>query len=308
MNRTKAGLLSFTLALVTAVGLWQSAAAQTPGASGSSDNAALAAGQPPLTRGMVEGVIDFLQWALGAELTPSERAEFTRQCVNDWRRNDRTTVNSVVEILKARETLASLTAEQRAAARRELQPALLADLRKTPADETSRLLLAAYERGQNLSARNGAPDAPPARAQAGGAVPAALVGKWHEGRVSTINYVNRHTGSYAPPSGNRFEYEFRPDGTFVLSGLLQSSLYHCTMSVFKYTTGTYRVSGSTLVLEEQASKMQSRDNCNKRFNQDKALPLETKTYQWAVVAGEYGPRLVLRYPDGQQSTFGLVKE
>lgn len=47
-----------------------------------------------------------------------------------------------------------------------------------------------------------------------------------------------------PPSGNHFAYKFRPDGTYVFTGLTQSALYNCTSSMFGEESGMYELNAA----------------------------------------------------------------
>jgi uncharacterized protein (DUF2141 family) len=103
----------------------------------------------------------------------------------------------------------------------------------------------------------------------------ALEGNWYQGSSSGVDYYNPSTGSWAAPSGSGFRFTFNPDGTYEYSGLIQSSLYNCTMTVFGYETGSYSLQNDILVLTQNVSKMKSQDTCNSDFNYEKDVPLET---------------------------------
>ncbi len=89
----------------------------------------------------------------------------------------------------------------------------------------------------------------------------ALVGEWSTGSVSSIQYKDRATGSYAPPSGNTMTYKFHPDGTYEQSGLMQFSMYNCTSSYFLSMTGRYELNGDMLKLVPTDGTFDSKGNC-----------------------------------------------
>lgn len=103
----------------------------------------------------------------------------------------------------------------------------------------------------------------------------ALMGAWYQGSSSGVDYYNPSTGSWAAPSGSGFRFTFNADGTYEYSGLMQSSLYNCTMTVFGYETGNYSLQNGILVLTQNVSKMKSQDTCTSDFNYEKDVPLET---------------------------------
>ena len=65
-----------------------------------------------------------------------------------------------------------------------------------------------------------------------GLPPPLFVGSWSAGSVSGITFQNPLTGSYAPPTGAGERYTISADGRYVYGGLLQTSLYNCTTSLF----------------------------------------------------------------------------
>lgn len=266
----------------------------------------LVPGNPPLTQGMIDGTIDFFQWALAGQFTPEQRREFTNQCISEWRKKSPTTMESVHQILKMRDLLMAAKPEQQNAAHGEVQKKLLEELQKTPNDETTRLLLKVYEQGR-LNARNGGSLPNPQQAPVNSAGVRALVGKWRQSNSSSIGFVDRNTGSYAAPSGDWFDYDFHADGTYTGAALMQSSMYNCTMKVFGYSTGLYRIEGANLILTQKTHSLTSQDNCNKQYNYEKTLPLQTEAYQWRIEPGQYGLVLTLVYADGKRSLFHRVQ-
>lgn len=114
------------------------------------------------------------------------------------------------------------------------------------------------------------------------------VGNWYQGSSSTTTYYSPSTGSWAPPSGTGFRYEFRPDGSYTYSGLMQSSMYSCTMAIFNYQTGRWQVQDRVLALEPDLDKMRSEDNCNEQYNYEKDVPLEPQYFLWELDQDDYG--------------------
>lgn len=127
-----------------------------------------------------------------------------------------------------------------------------------------------------------------------------LIGEWTSGGLtSSINYVNKLTGAYAPPSGAIANYKFHADGTYEETGLLQSTAYNCTTKLFFQRTGRYTFEGSQLVLEEAASKMRSEDNCRKQWNYEKANEPKRNVFTWRFETQDGATRLVIQGPAGQ---------
>lgn len=140
------------------------------------------------------------------------------------------------------------------------------------------------------------------------APPAAVVGEWTKGHVSSVDFMNPNTGSHAAPSGERLNVRFFPDGHYKLGWLLQSSLYSCTSTVYGEKTGMYEVHGNALTMKDTASVLTSRDNCHREWNYEKHPPLAQTTYQWRLGQTQYGLALVMRGPDGKDTVYAREKE
>ena len=80
----------------------------------------------------------------------------------------------------------------------------------------------------------------------GEGVPAELVGKWHNGKVSMMQERNTVTGSTTPSNGSTFTYKFSADGRFEFVGLMQSTMYGCTTGLFNQKAGKVEVEGSQI--------------------------------------------------------------
>lgn len=133
-----------------------------------------------------------------------------------------------------------------------------------------------------------------------------LAGEWSSSHGSTIGYVNPNTGSYAAPNGDRMHYRFFPDGRYIEAGLMQSSLYGCTMTVSGYKTGVYTVQDSKLTLDEKTYTFTSQDTCRREWNYVKHPPVSKQTYQWRLDQGQGGPKLVMT-SEGKSFAYARVK-
>lgn len=134
---------------------------------------------------------------------------------------------------------------------------------------------------------------------AGNSPASPVLGRWTSGRISTIQYRDAYTGISKPPSGNHFAYEFRRDGTYTFTGLIQSTVYHCTSSMFAQETGRYRMSGSTLSLEPEKNPYKLVNNCAPSSNKEGPGKLTPKKYGFRIE----GTMLVLTGDDGSSRQF-----
>lgn len=130
--------------------------------------------------------------------------------------------------------------------------------------------------------------------------PTEVLGDWTSGGLtSSINYVNRSTGASAPPSGAIANYTFHPDGTYVESGLLQSTAYSCTTKLYFHRKGRYSFEGSQLILDETASKLKSEDNCRKQWNYEKNNGVQRKVLEWKFETQDGARQFVVKGATGQ---------
>lgn len=283
------------------------------------EDAVLAEGQPPLTKEMVDQLIDFFGWAFEAQFTPAEREQFTRQRVEEWKRGDRDAIESAQKLLALRARILAAPEGERAGLRAGIQETILKELRKQ-SDETSRLLLGVYNRAHvaaaNLDTPSGGPLNGPVRAgrdddpwapkvtpRAGKADASELLGEWSQSEVSTLDFVNPSTGAHADPSGERLNFRLFPDGAYKIGWMLQSSLYGCTSQVFAYRTGVYTLDGETLTFTDKTYTLTSKDNCHSEWNYEKHPPLGKMAYRWQMGETKYGPGLILLGSDGKRRAF-----
>ena len=133
----------------------------------------------------------------------------------------------------------------------------------------------------------------------GAPTPERLVGTWSTSRVSTISYQNRVTGSFAPTSGHIFSYTIAPNGTYELSGLLQSSLYNCTISVFKWERGVLAVAGDRLTLTPREGKVTSKDTCRASSEKEREAVDAPSTYSFRIELRDGKDVLVMKKASGE---------
>lgn len=272
--------------------------AQQSDGRGNAEDRMLAQGEPPLTQVAADRLIGFFEWALDIRFTRAERAEFQRQRIAEWRSNDAESVKNVMAILEIEGRLQSLDADRRRQAQVEIQRNLLAELGKNPNDETSRLLLAAHRRshGANSASAIGAAGDETDRAARGGygGVPTDLVGTWLIGSTSGTTFRDRTTGEFSAPSGDQVSYHILPDGRYEYAGLATQSMYGCTTRLMTYMTGRVSVRGASLTFIPETGKFTSEDNCNRKYNYEKRLPLTPETYNWRIERDQRGLKFCLQ--------------
>lgn len=107
----------------------------------------------------------------------------------------------------------------------------------------------------------------------------SVLGRWNTGRISSIQYRDAFTGVARPTNGNHFSYEFQADGSYTFTGLMQSTIYNCTTSMFSEEKGRYRIEGGVLSLEPESNPYQMRNSCAPSSNKQAPGKLVPRRYR-----------------------------
>jgi hypothetical protein len=112
----------------------------------------LVQGQPPLTRVMVDRVVDFFEWSLGVRLTEAQKGQVQQKLTAAWKANDRSEIEGTQKILDLYMQLQSLSNEDLARARPDIRDGLVKLLREDKNDEVARMLVSLYDSKSNTAA------------------------------------------------------------------------------------------------------------------------------------------------------------
>jgi hypothetical protein len=145
-------------------------------------------------------------------------------------------------------------------------------------------------------------------AGAAGAVPRELVGKWDNGGVSFLQYRDTVTGSTTPGRGNHFSYHFKPDGSFQAVGLLQSTVYNCTTTLFNEKAGRAEFSGQTVTFVLSKNFWRQTNNCAPNSNSERNHTLGRETYRWRTKRDEYGKQFICLANDKGETCYRRAQE
>ncbi len=128
-----------------------------------------------------------------------------------------------------------------------------------------------------------------------GQVPAALTGVWVSGTNTGTSYYNPSSGSWAPESGTGTYLKIGADGTFAKSGLLQSSVYSCSITFYSHAQGVTHFNGDEITLEAQVTHQKYNSTCTPGNNYDRITPNTSSSFKWALLDDG---RLRMTWPDG----------
>lgn len=130
-------------------------------------------------------------------------------------------------------------------------------------------------------------------ANAGGSAGAReIVGTWGSGGMSLLQERNTVTNSVTPSNGRRMKYVFTADGRFEHVGLLQSTVYGCTTTLFNDKRGTYEINGSSITLIPSKNFWRQQNNCAPNSTKERDYTLDRETLTWRTKTDEYGKQFI----------------
>jgi hypothetical protein len=110
----------------------------------------------------------------------------------------------------------------------------------------------------------------------------ALVGKWFEGSASILQEQNTVTGAIASRYGSTIGYTFESDGTFRYAGLIKSTMYGCTTTLWNDRRGTYSVAGDVITFKHKKDYWLNTYSCSLSSNKEQNKPLVTKSFNYEI--------------------------
>ncbi len=82
------------------------------------------------------------------------------------------------------------------------------------------------------------------------------------------------------------------DGRFEFIGLMQSTVYGCTTSLFNDKRGKYEINGSNITFIPSKNFWRNTYSCSPATNKERDYVLERETYEFRTKTDEYGKTLV----------------
>jgi hypothetical protein len=115
-----------------------------------------------------------------------------------------------------------------------------------------------------------------------------IIGTWTKGAMSMLLDRNTVTGATTPSNGSNFKYVFTADGRFESIGLIQSTVYGCTTSLFNDKRGKYQISGNQITLIPSKNFWRNTYSCSPSSNKERDYTLERETFEFRTKTDEYG--------------------
>lgn len=135
-----------------------------------------------------------------------------------------------------------------------------------------------------------------------------LVGTWDNGGMSLMGDRNRVTGATTPSNGHTFKYVFTAEGRFENIGMMQSTQYGCTTTLFNDKRGTYSINGSTLTLVPDKNFWRQQNSCAPNSTKEREYTLTPETYQWRTKTDEFGKPFICLANDKGESCYRRVEK
>lgn len=125
-------------------------------------------------------------------------------------------------------------------------------------------------------------------------VPAELVGKWFSGSASILSEQNMTTGSVSSRYGSSIGYTIESDGTFRYAGLIKSTMYNCTTTLWNDRRGKLSVSGDVITFTPTKDYWFNSNSCTPSSDKEQNKPLKATTYNYEVGEKEGTQYLCMR--------------
>ncbi|HLL99685.1 MAG TPA: hypothetical protein VK400_01410 [Pyrinomonadaceae bacterium] len=125
-------------------------------------------------------------------------------------------------------------------------------------------------------------------------VPAELVGNWTSGSVSLLQEKNVTTGQLTSSYGSSIGYTFSADGAFRYAGLMKSTMYGCTTTLWNDMRGRISIEGDRITFTPTKDYWLNTNSCYPSANKEKNKELESKTYNFEIGTKEGREWLCMR--------------
>jgi hypothetical protein len=118
----------------------------------------------------------------------------------------------------------------------------------------------------------------------------SIVGEWSNGYSSILSGYTPVYGpkTFTPGKSHVFKYVFHPDGRFEFTGLMQTTMYSCTTSIFQDKRGTYTIDGNRITLTKSKNFFRKTDSCSPSGNMERDYTLDPETYTLSVRRNDSG--------------------
>lgn len=231
----------------------------------------------------------FMEWLFEVRFTPEQRDRYQRILESTWNGSNQGAIDAVAGMARIHENLGKLGEGERTALRVKTKGDFVRLLQQAD-DADSKWLLSVCL---------------PAKSPAGNAhaTSSALVGKWHDGYISSIQYQDAYTKASAPTNGRRFAWTFNADGTYGFTGLMQNVLYNCTTTMYSEETGRYSVEGNVVSIKPEKNPYKMTNTCAPSSNREAPGKLVERSYQFRV----NGNDLELVGGDGSKMVFARTR-
>ena len=119
----------------------------------------------------------------------------------------------------------------------------------------------------------------------------SIVGTYTNGSTSMLG-EKYYNGTTAFRNGSTYKYVFTADGRFEFIGLMASTMYGCTTTLFNDKRGKYQVSGNQITLIPSKNFWRNMYSCAPNSNKERDYVLDRETYTFRTKQDEYGKTLI----------------
>ena len=113
-------------------------------------------------------------------------------------------------------------------------------------------------------------------------VPSNLVGRWFNGSTSILQEQNMSTGAISSKYGSSIGYEINADGTFQYAGLIKSTMYGCTTTLWNDRRGRISIEGDVITFRPNKDYWLNTYSCYPSSNKEKNKELQNQAFNFEV--------------------------
>ena len=249
--------------------------------SSASGQRVLVDGDPPLTEGDFESIVEYYEHGLEVRFSDGQRNELQEIVSRQWKKGQRSDPKYLSAWLVTISKINGISGEKRERIKDKIRDAVLGDLRDSRGSELSRFMLGVYENAADqetnnsdrvveTSGTNSGGDREPRDEKSKDPQPiqgtlklSDLAGTWGKATTATYGYHNTVTNDYRSGYGAANQHDIYPNGMFDYTNYAQVSGYGCTTELYTSMKGRISIRGSQVTFTYSSGTVRVEDSCKK---------------------------------------------
>lgn len=130
-----------------------------------------------------------------------------------------------------------------------------------------------------------------------------LIGEWTNGQMSILQEYDPVKGTTTPGNSSYYSYKFTGDGKFSFIGLMKTTSFGCSQTLFNDKSGKYIVEGLTITLIPSKNFWRNSFSCYPKNNSEKNHTLTKESYEVSTKINEFGQQFICLTNDKGESCY-----